>query len=105
MLSVREPCAGIVDDCPRPRGLAVCRERFFNCSLEIRRVSVLGVERQRLIDVAQRQHQFACLLAGGLKTLRRAANELSDLSFEAFSSFGRRLTLGGLPKLFRERGG
>ena len=50
-----------------PRGLPARRDRFFNRGLERRRVGVLGVERQRLIDFAQRHRQVAGGVVGGVE--------------------------------------
>ena len=73
--------------------------------LRARRLGILGVERQRLIDFAQRRRQVAGVVVGGLQTLRRAANQILDLSSEALSRLGGRLPCDRLAKLFRELGG
>ena len=67
MLPVREPPAGVVDGRADPRGLPARRDRFFNRGLERRRLGILGVERQHLIDVTQRHRQVAGVVVGGFE--------------------------------------
>ena len=73
--------------------------------LSVARLGVLGVERQRLIDFAQRHHEVLAVVVGGVETLRRTANQLLDLSSEAFGRLGGGLPCERLLELVGELGG